>query len=172
MPGSQLWTSRSDACWSYFRRSTSAVSFLRAHDVMVAYRLAMAKVRVRFPLGALPQYCFARPRATAALRRSPCWYGQAAVNRPDTGSIPVAAACSLQAVFHAAHDQRGASFARAVLSGYAGCGCSRVPSTGTVRKPWHRGEAQTFVTAGSNPTRATCCPVFVIGRPSRACRGA
>jgi hypothetical protein len=26
------------------------------------------------------------------LRWGPCWYGQAAVNRPDTGSIPVAAA--------------------------------------------------------------------------------
>lgn len=37
--------------------------------------------------------------APASMRRGPCWYGQAAVNRPDAGSIPAAAARPMCAEF-------------------------------------------------------------------------
>ncbi len=66
----------------------------------------MSEVRVQFPLGAfcgvwesleirLPwaqEIVSSNLTVPIALRWGPCWYGQAAVNRPDTGSIPVTAA--------------------------------------------------------------------------------
>ena len=67
----------------------------------------MADVRVRLPLGALvfgvweslesavlreQEIVGSNPTAPTRLRWGPCWYGQAAVNRPDAGSIPATAA--------------------------------------------------------------------------------
>jgi hypothetical protein len=71
-----------------------------------ACRLAMSEVRVRLPLGALcsvleslgirlpweQEIVSSNLTTLTALRWSSCWYEQAAVNRPDTGSIPVTAA--------------------------------------------------------------------------------
>ena len=73
---------------------------------MEAYRLAMSEVRVRLPLGALSsvweslgirlpweqEIVSSNLTTLTALRWSSCWYEQAAVNRPATGSIPVTAA--------------------------------------------------------------------------------
>ena len=75
---------------------------------MAAYCLAMAEVRVRLPLGALDlrvweslvfrvlrehEIAGSNPAVlTDLMRWVPCWYGRAAVNRPDAGSIPAAAA--------------------------------------------------------------------------------
>ena len=87
----------------------------RAHDVAVAYRLAMADVRVRLPLGTCRRTrglgvweSLANPPASGAgerrfesghpdcltrrFRWSPCWYGRPAVNRENAGSIPAAGA--------------------------------------------------------------------------------
>jgi hypothetical protein len=84
----------------------------RAHDVAVAYRRAMADVRVRLPLGTSVRLgmweSLANPPASGAgerrfesgrpdcLRRrfrwSSCWYERPAVNREDAGSIPAAGA--------------------------------------------------------------------------------
>ena len=68
----------------------------------------MAEVWVRLPLGALDfrmweslafrvfrehEIAGSNPAVlTELMRWGPCWYGQAAVNRPDAGSIPAAAA--------------------------------------------------------------------------------
>ena len=79
-----------------------------AHDVVAAYCLAMAEVRVRLPLGALNlrvwesrvfrvlrehEIAGSNPDIlTWILRWVPCWYGRAAVNRFVAGSIPASAA--------------------------------------------------------------------------------
>ena len=79
-----------------------------AHDVAAAYCLAMAEVRVRLPLGALDFSVWESlgirvPRTHEIVGSNPttltdlmrwvlCWYGKAAVNRRDAGSIPATAA--------------------------------------------------------------------------------
>src|SRR3954466_11490779 len=96
------------AAWRLFDNSGDGDS---AHDVAAAYRLAMADVRVRLPLGtsfdsgcgkawpirlpweqesagsnpAIPTGCLTR-----RFRWSSCWYEYPAVNRGDAGSIPAA----------------------------------------------------------------------------------
>ena len=66
----------------------------------------MSEVRVRLPLGALfgvweslgirlpwaQEIVSSNLTTPTVLRWGPCWYGQAAVTRLDTGSIPVTAA--------------------------------------------------------------------------------
>ena len=89
---------------SIFDNSADATS---AHDVTAAYCLAMADVRVRFPLGALDlrvweslvfrvlrahEIAGSNPAILTDDCGAPCLYGRAAVNRFVAGSIPASAA--------------------------------------------------------------------------------
>lgn len=68
-----------------------------AHDVAVACCLAMAEVWVRLPLGALLRFATRSSKPEkVTMRWVLCWYGNAAVNRADAGSIPASAAFTLQ----------------------------------------------------------------------------
>jgi hypothetical protein len=85
----------------------------RAHDVAVAYLLAMQEARVQLPLDAFDSGCRkawnsaghraqhgrreheiagSNPAILTLLRWGLCWYGQAPVKRHVAGSIPAAAA--------------------------------------------------------------------------------
>lgn len=72
-----------------FRVGVNSIQFNRRSNVGIKVLAAAHSALTRAGDGSSPS----GPNRNSILRWSPCWYGPAAVNRHDTGSIPVAAAC-------------------------------------------------------------------------------